>query len=183
MMLNPYFWFYLITAIASWSVYLLYLAITYTISITDHQASRSFPRERAGETMTIYFPKIDATLVGWGFDISMTGVGIKVNLPFIVHENELAEVSVKGLTRSQHRIDCVIRRVIKDGEEVILGAEFIVDNSNFFKIVSFVYGQGSKMVTALALKNLGRIISYLFFIGDVSDERKAHAHTTPKSAK
>jgi cellulose synthase (UDP-forming) len=183
MMLNPYFWFYLITGIANWVVYLLYLAITYTISITDHQASRSFPREQAGEEMTIYFPKLDATLVGWGFDVSMTGVGIKVNLPFIIHENELVEVSVRGLTRGQHRMDCVIRRVIKEGEEVILGAEFIVDNSNFFKIVSFVYGQGSKMVTALALKNLKRILSYLFLIGDVSGERKAHAQSTEKSAK
>ena len=183
MMFNPYFWFYMITGVASWLIYLLYLAITYTISITDHQASRTFPRQQAGEEMTIYFPKLDATLSGWGFDISMTGIGIKVSLPFVIHDNELAEISVKGLTQSQHRMDCVIRRVIKHGDEVILGAEFIVDNSNFFKIVSFVYGQGSKMITVLAIKNLKRLLSYLFFVGDVSDERQSHHSTTPNSVK
>ena len=133
--------------------------------------------------MTIYFPKLDATLVGWGFDISLTGVGVKVGLPFSIHDNELVEISVRGVTRREHRMDCIIRRVIKQGDEVILGAEFIVDNSNFFKIVSFVYGQGTKMVFALAVSNLRRILSYLFFIGEVRDDRKQHAELNKEIAK
>lgn len=80
-------------------------------------------------------------------------------------------------------MDCVIRRVIKDGEEVILGAEFIVDNSNFFKIVSFVYGQGSKMIFSLAVQNLRRILSYLFFTGELSQERKTLAPASKTRSK
>jgi hypothetical protein len=121
--------------------------------------------------------------VGWGFDISLTGVGVKVGLPFSIHDNELVEISVHGVTRRQHRMDCIIRRVIKDGDEVIIGAEFIVDNSNFFKIVSFVYGQGTKMVFALAVSNLRRILSYLFFVGEATDDRKHHAKIKEETAK
>jgi cellulose synthase (UDP-forming) len=176
-LLNPYFWFYIITGLASWIIYLMYLGITYTISLTDHQASRTFPRLQAGAEMRVYFPDLDASLAGWGFDISMTGIGIKVSLPFVIHDNELAEISVKGISGQIHRVDCVIRRVVKHDEEMILGAEFVVDNSNFFQIVSFVYGQESKMVSALAVSNLKRILSYLFFIGDVSHERQARAST------
>jgi cellulose synthase (UDP-forming) len=175
MMLNPYFWFYAITGLANWMIYLFYLFVVYTISLVDHEHARTFPRLQAGQKITVYFPKLDATLVGWAFDISLTGVGIRVNLPFLIDDNELIEISVSGITKEQHRMDCIIRRVIKDGEEVILGAEFIVDNSNFFNIVSFVYGQGSKMVFSLAIKNLRRILSYLFFAGEVADERKSHA--------
>ena len=183
MLFNPYFWFYAIIGVASWSVYLFYLAAVYTISLADHQEARKFPRLQAGEKMTIYFPKLDATLVGWGFDISLTGVGVKVGLPFSIHDNELVEISVRGVTRREHRMDCIIRRVIKQGDEVILGAEFIVDNSNFFKIVSFVYGQGTKMVFALAVSNLRRILSYLFFTGEVRDDRKQHAELKKEIAK
>lgn len=173
MLFNPYFWFYAITGLANWIIYLFYLSAVYTIGLVDHQHARSFPRMQAGEMMTVYFPKLNATLEGWVFDISLTGVGIKVNLPFLIDDNELIEISVSGITREQHRMDCVIRRVIKDGQEVILGAEFIVDNSNFFKVVSFVYGQGSKMVFSLAIQNLRRILSYLFLTGEISDERKS----------
>jgi cellulose synthase (UDP-forming) len=180
MLFNPYFWFYAITGLANWVIYLFYLFVVYTIGLVDHQQARSFPRLQAGQKMTVYFPKLDATLEGWLFDISLTGVGIKVNLPFLIDDNELVEVSVSGITRGQHRMDCVIRRVIKNGDEVILGAEFIVDNSNFFEIVSFVYGQGSKMVFSLAVRNLHRILSYLFFTGELSEERKSHT-PPPKS--
>jgi cellulose synthase (UDP-forming) len=180
MLFNPYFWFYAITGLANWVIYLFYLFVVYTIGLVDHQQARSFPRLQAGQKMTVYFPKLDATLEGWLFDISLTGVGIKVNLPFLIDDNELVEVSVSGITRGQHRMDCVIRRVIKNGDEVILGAEFIVDNSNFFEIVSFVYGQGSKMVFSLAVRNLHRILSYLFFTGKLSEERKSHT-PPPKS--
>jgi cellulose synthase (UDP-forming) len=149
----------------------------------DHQQARSFPRLQAGEKMTVYFPKLDATLEGWAFDISLTGVGIKVNLPFLINDNEVVEIFVTGVTQSQHRMDCIIRRVIKQGDEVILGAEFIVDNSNFFKIVGFVYGQGSKMVFSLAIQNLKRILSYLFFIGELADERKSLSESSKAVSK
>jgi cellulose synthase (UDP-forming) len=175
MMFNPYFWSYAITGLANWIIYLFYLFVVYTISLVDHEHARTFPRLQAGQKITVYFPKLDATLVGWAFDISLTGVGIRVNLPFLIDDNELIEIFVSGITKEQHRMDCIIRRVIKDGEEVILGAEFIVDNSNFFSIVSFVYGQGSKMVFSLAIQNLRRILSYLFFTGELADERKSHA--------
>ncbi|MBU3628878.1 UDP-forming cellulose synthase catalytic subunit [Polynucleobacter sp. AP-Reno-20A-A9] len=175
MLFNPYFWFYAITGVASWVIYLFYLFVVYVIGLIDHQQARTFPRLRAEQKMTIYFPKLDATLEGCVFDISLTGVGIKVNLPFLINDNELIEVSVTGVLQAKHRMDCMVRRVIKEGDEVILGAEFIVDNSNFFKIVSFVYGQGSKMVFSLAIQNLRRILSYLFFTGELSEERKSLA--------
>ena len=175
MLFNPYFWFYAITGVMNWIIYLLYLSVVYTVSLVDKQQARAFPRLQAGEEMTVYFPKLNATLEGWAFDISLTGVGIKVNLPFLIDDNELVEIFVSGVTQNQHRMDCIIRRVIKDGDEVLLGAEFIVDNSNFFKIVSFVYGQGSKMVFSLAIQNLRRILAYLFSTGKLSNERKQAA--------
>ena len=178
MLFNPYVWFYAITGLANWVIYLFYLFVVYTIGLVDHEQARTFPRLQAGQKMTVYFPKLDATLEGWLFDVSLTGVGIKVNLPFLIDDNEFIEVFVSSITRGQHRMDCIIRRVIKDGEEVILGAEFVVDNSNFFKIMSFVYGQGSKMVFSLAVQNLRRILSYLFFTGELSDERKKHSSPT-----
>ena len=183
MLFNPYFWIYALTGLANWIIYIFYLFVVYTISLVDHQQARSFPRLQAGEKMTVYFPKLNATLEGWVFDISLTGIGIKVNLPFLIDDNELIEVFVSGITRDQHRMDCIIRRVIKNGDEVILGAEFIVDNSNFFKIVSFVYGQGSKMVFSLAIQNLRRILSYLFFTGELADERKSISESSKTVGK
>lgn len=171
--LNPFFWFYAITGLVNWIIYLLYVFLVYVVSLVDHQQARSFPRLQAEQNMKVYFPKLDTTLEGCAFDISLTGIGIKVNTPFLINDGELIEIFVDGIGLDQRRMDCIVRRVIHADGDVMLGAEFIVDNINFFGIVSFVYGQGSKMVFSLAIKNLRRILSYLLFTTTLSEERKS----------
>jgi len=171
--LNPFYWFYVITGLVNWIIYLLYVFVIYVVGLVDHQQARSFPRLQAEQNMKVYFPKLDVTLEGCAFDISLTGIGIKVKTPFLINDGELIEIYVDGNAQDQRRMDCIIRRVIQDDGDVMLGAEFIVDNSNFFGIVSFVYGQGSKMVFSLAIKNLRRILFYLLFTAAVSEGRKS----------
>jgi len=180
MIFNPFFWLYAITGLANWLIYLLYVFLVYVVSLVDHQQARSFPRLQAEQNLKLYFPMLDVTLEGCAFDISLTGIGIKVNSPFLINDGELIEIFVDGNGLDQRRMDCIVRRTIQSDGDVMLGAEFIVDNSNFFGIVSFVYGQGSKMVFSLAIRNLRRILSYLFFTAAVSEERKSLA-SPPKS--
>ena len=95
-------------------------------------------------------------------DISLTGLGIQVQLPFTIYDGELIQINAPGITGHRYQFDCVVRRVIRRQGATILGVEFIVDNSNYSRVVSFVYGQGSKMILSLTLGNLKTILAYLF---------------------
>ncbi len=161
-MINPYFWVFIASSITSWFIYVFYLSALFIISLTDRSSVRKFPRLQAGENVKIYFPKLDATIEGWGFDMSLTGMGIKADLPIDINENELAQIIVNRVIGGEFKLDCKIRRAERQQKAVILGAEFIVDNLNYSQLVSFVYGQESKMIFALAVKNLLNILAVLF---------------------
>jgi cellulose synthase (UDP-forming) len=161
-MINPYFWVFIATSVTSWFLYIFYLSAVFIIALSDRSRVRKFPRLQAGENVRIYFPKLDATIEGWGFDMSLTGIGIRADLPIDIRENELAQVIVNRVIGGQFKLDCKIRRAEKHGKAVILGAEFIIDNLNYSKLISFVYGRESKMIFALAVKNLLNILAILF---------------------
>ena len=99
-------------------------------------------------------------------DISLTGIGLLAGLPFDTFEGELIQVSTHGAMGQPFQFDCIIKRIInKDGVE-ILGAEFIVDSSNYSNVVRFVYGAGSRMIFALTIGNLRKILSFAFLNTD-----------------
>jgi len=160
--LNPMYWFYLLSGALGWLIYCCYLLVVYLIGKVEHQETRNFPRIESTEGVNIYFPRLNAFLEGNQLDISLTGVGIEAKLPFEIQDGELIQITAPGVTGHHYQFDCIVRRVIYRDGKTVLGAEFIVDNSNYSKVVSFVYGQGSKMILSLTLGNLRTILTYLF---------------------
>ena len=142
--LTPFLWEKTLAA-ASWCVYFLYLMLAALIQLLDNKKARKLQRIAASGDATIYFPRINSTVVGDLMDVSLTGMGFLADLPFKIRAQEHATIwTVKdGI---QYRFPCVIQRTLQRGDKVLFGTEFIVDTASYSKIVRYVYGDNVQML-------------------------------------
>lgn len=135
-----------ILAVTSWCVYYFYLAAAFLLEYLDHKHARKLQRIHTSGVATIYFPRLDATLMGEVEDVSLTGIGIVAELPFKIRERERVTVKMNGKDGKGYQFASVIERVIERGEKSLCGADFIVDVFSYPKIVRFVYGDSLHML-------------------------------------
>jgi cellulose synthase (UDP-forming) len=138
-------------AVASWFIYFFYLALVSMVESLDRTQVRKLQRINASGAATIYFPRLDATLQGEISDVSLTGMGIYVKLPFAIREGERATIRTTGKEGEAYQFACVIQRTFKRDEKFLCGAEFIVDTYTYPKIVKYVYGNSLDMLYYLTL--------------------------------
>lgn len=160
--IKPSFWIRLVSTLTSWLVYCFYLLVVSINGMVDQNKARKFPRLYRDDRITVYFPRIDAYLSGHTIDNSLTGIGIKVKLPFNIIDRENVVVSRVDENGQSYQLKCVIRKVIEKSDGAILGAEFVVDFGSYMDVVHFVYGKSSTMIYSLTLGNAKNILAGLF---------------------
>lgn len=135
-----------VLAVASWFVYYFYLALASLVELLGRKHVRKLQRRHTSGAATIYFPRLDATLLGEVDDVSLTGIGIFVKLPFQLREREHATIKTVGKDGKEYRLACLIERTIKRESRTLCGADFIVDVFSYPRIVRFVYGDSLHML-------------------------------------
>ena len=136
-------------SVASWCVYYAYLAWAFLVEKLDHRRVRSVERTAASGAATIYVPRMNATLTGELADLSLTGVGVIVDLPFELIPRERLTIRAPGRYGKDHQLDCLVLRTAKGETKSVCGAEFVVDMFSYPKIVRFVYGESQRMLRYL----------------------------------
>ncbi len=137
--------------IASWFAYFFYLGLASLVEALDRTQVRKLQRINTSGAATIYFPRLDATLQGEITDVSLSGMGVMVRLPFSIRDHERATIRTTGKDGEAYQFACLIQRTIKREEKFLCGAEFIVDTYTYPKIVRFVYGNSIDMLFYLTL--------------------------------
>ncbi|HEY0664587.1 MAG TPA: UDP-forming cellulose synthase catalytic subunit [Gallionella sp.] len=141
--------------ILSWLVYYFYLVLASLVQLMDRKQARKLQRINTSGAATIYFPRLDATLLGEVSDVSLTGIGVISELPFQIREREHATIKITGKDGEMHQFASVIQRTIKRGDKVLFGADFIVDVFSYPRIVRFVYGSSLRMLDYVLLQSDG----------------------------
>lgn len=142
-------------AVISWFVYYFYLALASLVQLVDSKQQRKLQRIHAKGAATIYFPRLDAMLLGEVSDVSLTGIGVVSGLPFHIWEREHATIRITRDDGHIHQFACVIQRTIKRDDKVLFGAEFIVDMFSYPRIVKFVYGSSLQMLDYVLMQQDG----------------------------
>jgi cellulose synthase (UDP-forming) len=142
-------------AAISWCAYYFYLTLAALVELLDRKQVRKLRRFQASGAAAIYFPRLDATLLGEITDVSLTGMGIITELPFKLQERERATIKTAGKQGGQEQFSCLIQRAIKRDGKSLCGAEFIVDVFNYPRIVRFVYGDGLQMLRYILMPGSG----------------------------
>lgn len=135
-----------VLAVTSWCVYYVYLMLASLVQLLERKQARKLQRLNASGAATIYFPRLDATLLGEMTDVSMTGIGVIAELPLQIREREHATIKATGKDGKEYRFPCLIQRVIKREAKSLFGAEFIVDVTTYPNIVRFIYGDSLQML-------------------------------------
>ena len=142
-------------AVTSWFVYYFYLALASLVHLLDRKRARKLQRRHATGKAILYFPRLDATLLGDISDVSLTGIGVIAELPFGIRDQEHASVRITDRDGTEQRFACIIQRTVRRSDKTLFGAEFIVDTASYPRIVRFVYGSSLNMLNYVLLEGSG----------------------------
>jgi cellulose synthase (UDP-forming) len=129
-----------LVALACWFAYRAYMGLVWAIERMERRQMRKFHRIDASGTATVDFPLHNAHLIGQLSDVSLTGVGVMLDVPFGLKAEEPVVINVKDGEGREYRLECTIRRAIKRDGRLLCGAEFNIEMLTFPEIVRFVYG-------------------------------------------
>jgi len=152
-----------------WCVYNLYLAFISLGAFWERKQIRKFHRIHASGDITVHFPRTNTSAVGKIFDVSLTGIGFEIELPFTPLEQELATLEVKDSYGREFKFDCKIHHSIKGSGGYICGSEFITNLVSYSSVVSYVFGDSQRWVDNWArkteTKGTFRMLMHFFSMG------------------
>lgn len=148
-----------------WGVYYLYLSLASLLEALDRRQTRKLRRIPLQGQAEVYFPRLHATVQGQLQDISLTGIGILMRLPFALERRERIFVKAAGNDGLEVRLECEVERCIdRDGQQ-LCGAEFLTDYFNYPTIVRFVHGDSWHMIRQAPRLGAGLLVHLIGGVG------------------
>ena len=126
--------------LGAWFGYKFYKILMWLVQRIGRKPLRQFGRMSVSEAATVEFPTRNALLIGTLCDVSLTGIGVMLELPFTPTENEPVTVNVRDRAGREYHFACQLRRLIPRAGRSMCGVQFIVDMAAFTNIVQYVYG-------------------------------------------
>ncbi|MDH4233654.1 MAG: UDP-forming cellulose synthase catalytic subunit [Gallionella sp.] len=123
-----------------WCIYNLYLAIMSLGAFWERKQIRKFYRINASGTATAYFPGMGTYHIGEVRDVSMSGIGFEIALPFQPREHDPVVLQVKDSYGREYRFENKILRTVSQGGKYFCGSEFMTDRVSYANVVSYVFG-------------------------------------------
>ncbi|MBI5626435.1 MAG: UDP-forming cellulose synthase catalytic subunit [Nitrosomonadales bacterium] len=129
-----------------WCVYNLYLALISLGAFWERKQIRKFHRIHATGPVTVNFPRMNTSAVGKICDVSLTGIGFEIDLPFTPIEQEFATLEVKDSYGQGYKVECKIHHAFKRRGGYFCGSEFITSLTSYSSVVGFVFGDSQRWV-------------------------------------
>jgi cellulose synthase (UDP-forming) len=123
-----------------WCIYNLYLSLMSLGAFWEHKQIRKFYRINASGPVTAYFPRMGTYHHGEVRDVSMTGIGFEIALPFLPREQEQVALEVKDSYGREYRFENKIQHATGQNGKYFCGSEFTGDRVSYANAVSYVFG-------------------------------------------
>ncbi len=127
-----------------WCIYNLYLALISLGAFWERKQIRKFHRIHAGGPVTVHFPRMNMSVVGQLRDVSLSGIGFEIDLPFKPMALESAMLEVKDSYGREYKFECKIHHAFKRGTGYFCGSEFVVSLTSYASVVAFVFGDSQR---------------------------------------
>ena len=162
-----------------WSFYNLYLSVVSLGAFWERKQIRKFYRIAASGKVIARFARTGGeAYAGEVRDVSLTGIGFLVKLPFVPRERDDVRLEVQDSYGRTYHFDCLLHRGVKRGDAYFCGSEFVPGRANYAEVVSYVFGDSQRWQdnwdSKAATRGTGRMIGYflktgiLGFIGGVT---------------
>jgi cellulose synthase (UDP-forming) len=127
-----------------WCIYNLYLSLVSLGAFWERRQIRAFHRINTSGSIRVTFPRMKTTLDGEVRDISLTGMGVAVKLPFPLAPQERVELEARDSYGRRYRFEAQIHRSRAEGDRHVCGAEFVMDLVSYNEVVAYVYGDSER---------------------------------------
>lgn len=124
----------------AWSIFNLYLALMSLGAFWERKQIRKFYRIDASGPVTAYFPGMGTSHPGEVRNVSLTGIGFEIALPFLPRAQDQVILEVKDSYGREYRFENKIQRAALRGSKYFCGSEFITDRVPYADVVSYVFG-------------------------------------------
>jgi cellulose synthase (UDP-forming) len=129
----------------SWCLYNIVVSVSSLGAFWEKKQVRRSHRIETSGIVDVHFPQYKKDVMGEIKDISLSGMGVELELPFKVYhrdEVELRTVDSRGEAYSFKAK--LFRKIPRGGERVFCGFDFDDVEESFANIVKFVYGDGQR---------------------------------------
>jgi hypothetical protein len=92
----------------------------------------------------VFFPKAGESMSGEIQDLSLTGVGVELALPFPARLGEEVRLESTDSYGARHELRARIKTIRERRGKTFLGVEFVMNEATYPLIVSFVYGDSQR---------------------------------------
>ena len=180
LILAGYKWFYnpllreVLLVTGGWCLYNLYLALVSLGAFWERKQIRHFHRINVAGEISVSFPRLHYTTKAKLTDISLTGLGFKVQVPYplVSHEQVVIDASyLDAYDASAHhyQFEAKLMRLIERDGVYACGSEFIKNTENYSKAISYVYGDSERWLELWNKKSASggtfKMLLYFFFMG------------------
>ncbi|MDP1558521.1 MAG: UDP-forming cellulose synthase catalytic subunit [Nitrosomonas sp.] len=174
-------WFYdpllrEITLIAgAWCFFNFYLAMVSLGAFWERRQVRHFHRINTSGEISVSFPRLNYTTKANLTDISLTGIGFKVQAPYpLVAQERVFIDTIHSAASDMHghffRFEAKLMRFIpQEGGSYLCGAELMLDREKYIEAVNYVYGDSERWLEIWDQKSTSRgvpkMLWYFFMTG------------------
>lgn len=128
-----------------WSFYNLYLSTVSLGAFWERKQIRKFYRISADGVVIARFPRMgDTAYTGAVRDVSLTGIGFEIKLPFLPREEDDVVLEVKDSYGRTYRFENRIHRATLRKGSYFCGSEFRVALVSYADVVSYVFGDSQR---------------------------------------
>ena len=130
-----------------WCLYNLALAMAGFGVFFDRSQMRRHHRVWAKGKVSVFLPRLKTTVEADVQDISLSGIGLSLSLPFPLKPREHIIIEVRDSHGEKYRLEALIQRFVQKGGVFVCGTEFIVaDERQRATAIRFMYGDSQRWV-------------------------------------
>lgn len=176
-------WREVILVTGAWCVFNLCLAVISLGAYWERKQIRHFHRVNVSDEISVSFPRLNYTTKASLTDLSLTGIGFKVQVPYplAAQERILFEASHSnpdGTPGHLFRFEAKLMRFFHQNDGYYLcGSELILDRKKYGEAVNYVYGSSDRWLklwnTRSASKGVAKMLWYFFITGLKGTHRSA----------
>jgi cellulose synthase (UDP-forming) len=128
-----------------WSFYNLYLSVVSLGAFWERKQIRKFYRITAAGKISVRFPHMGGEVyAGQLRDLSLTGIGFLVKLPFTPREHDDVILEVQDSYGRSYRFENRVQRATPRSGAYFCGSEFIAGKNAYADVVSYVFGDSQR---------------------------------------
>ncbi|TSA48768.1 MAG: cellulose synthase catalytic subunit (UDP-forming) [Nitrosomonadales bacterium] len=160
----------------AWCLYNFYLAMVTLGAFWERKQIRHFHRINVSGEIDITFPRLNYTTKASLTDISLTGIGFKVQVPYPLVSQERVFIDARhsdafDMRGQDFHFEAKIMRLFPQGEEgnYVCGSELMLNREKYIEAVNYVYGDSERWLELWdkksTSKGVPKMLWYFFVTG------------------